>query len=625
MPTFPILGSASRYPAAEGYSPSKLGDRTDDERAKDCVKYLLILAQQRIYWEPMIDNIIRYVNHGRRGIWEKDLWPGQQTGQEIFADTAMLAAGTLVDGMVGNIIPRNLAWFALEIPGKINFPRHSGSRAWNGQRVDQYPQVQKWLQDSQEVMYSALNRSNFYDISPEFIRDGAVAGTAHLVIEEDIERAAINFIVPHFRECFIAENQFGAVDTNYRVYKMTLRQLSQKFGYDKMCALEPSFANDYKSNFQAEREVLHAVYPNEDYVPWRMDAKSKKWASVWVYRKGGKMMNVSGSGVNLSGQETQQISARGGYDSMPILSWRWRKNSDEIYGRGPAHDAFVSIALDNQMGRTNLVTAQQAAEPPLIAYSDMRGAIQRGPRGITYLEANRGDIRLRAPQQLTTGVQQLPFNVEFQDRVKATINSYFHVDVFNMMTELQKQGNQSRMVTEQIMELQSEKAAILGTRVGNLQSEALNPIIERVFQIEAAAGRIPEVPDILRESAHGPVSIQYLGPLSQAQTRLTKVRSIQSGLQLVTAVAQLNPTSVDVVDYDQATLEVLEAVSFPARCIRDTKQVTAIRDQRNQLAAQQRQAEVIPQMAKAAASLSKAPESGSILKELMGGDNAPSA
>ena len=40
--------------------------RTDDQKAKDCQKYLEVLAQQRLYWEPQVDNILQYVNHGRR-------------------------------------------------------------------------------------------------------------------------------------------------------------------------------------------------------------------------------------------------------------------------------------------------------------------------------------------------------------------------------------------------------------------------------------------------------------------------------------------------------------------------------------------------------------------------------
>jgi len=403
---------------------------------------------------------------------------------------------------------------------------------------------------------------------------------------------------------------------------MTLRQMAEKFGMETMKDADPNFEKDYESNLYSERDVLHAIYPRADFDPNKIDAKNKKWESVWVYRRGGKMLPVSGSYKNSDDKIT--MLHEGGYDSMPIISWRWRVNSDEVYGRGPAHDAFVSIAKANQMGRTNLVTAQRAAEPPLVAYSDLRGAIQRGPNGITYVEANRGDIRARMPQQLTTGVQNLPFTVEYEDRVAKIINEYFHTDVFMMMSQLAQGGDTSRMVVDQVQEIQGEKAAILGTRVGNLQAEAFDQIINRMYEIEAAAGRIPDPPDMLLNMPHGGVMVQYLGPLAQAQTRLTKVRSIQSGLQMLGQVAQMNPTSVDIVDYDQTAKEILDSVSFPASCLRDERQVTAIRQQRNVMAAQERQSETIPKMAKAAANLAKSPESGSILQKLMGDDNAGS-
>ena len=617
---FSVTSNTYAFADRMGNQPSKLGSRTDDQKARDCEKYLEILATQRLFWEPQIDNIIAYVNHGRRFVQDRELWPGQQTGQEVFDDSAMLARNRLADGMVGNLCSRNMDWFLPVLPGKLNYPRSSGMRSWNGQRLDSYPQVQKWLQDSREVLYSAFNRSNFYDKNTEFISDGATFGTASCVIEEDIKNSRSIFTIPHFREVFIAENEFGMVDTVYRVYKMTLKQLVEKFGMEAMLKADLNFKKEYENNLYSERDVLHAIYPRKDFQPGRVDAKGKKWESVWVYRRGGKIL-PSGGATLKGDDDAVSLLQEGGYDSMPVVTWRWRKNSDEVYGRGPAHDAFIAIAKANQIGRTNLITAQKAAEPPLVAYSDLRGAIQRGPNAITYLESNRGDLRTRMPQQLTTGVQNLPFTIEFEDKVGRIINEYFYVDVFMAMSNLAANKDTSRMVIEQVQELAGEKAAILGTRVGNLQSEAFDPIIARMYQIEAAAGRIPTPPDILLSSAHGPVEIEYLGPLAQAQNRQTKVRAIQSGLQMVAQIAAINPTSVDVVDYDKAVLEVFDAVSFPASCVRDEKQVTAIRQQRNQLASQERQQEAIPKLAKAASSLAKQPESGSILEKLMGQGN----
>jgi len=614
------FGSVTHMQASDrGYDPSKLGKRSDEQKAKDCLKYLLVLAEQRLFWEPQIENIIAYVNHGRRFITDRDLWAGQPTGQYVYDDTALLAKNMLVDGMTGYLCSRNQPWFGLQIPGKFNFPRTSVMRSWNGNRVDQYPQVQKWLQDCEEVLYSAFNRSNFYDVNTEFISDGATNGTSHIIVEEDIERAAIVFTVPHFRECFIAENQFGKVDTNYRVYKMTLRQLAQKFGWDEMCKVEPNFEKDYTSNMQSERDVLHAIYPRQDYEPWRIDAKGKKWASDWIYSRGGKIITFGARGPELADSKNV-IVKQSGYDSMPTISWRWRKNNDEVYGRGPGHDAWVSIALINQMARTNLITGQRAAEPPLAAYSDQRGAIQRGPNGITYLESNRGDLRTRMPQPLYTGVQNLPFLVEFQDRVAAKIKEHFHTDVFMMMSQLASAGKSERMVQEQVQELQGEKAAILGTRVGNLQSEAFDPLINRVYEIEAGAGRIPEPPSILLQAAHGPVQVQYLGPLAQAQTRLTTVRAIDGFIGEAMKLAQIDPTIIHAINAPHILRTLRDAVNAPVDCVYDEKTFATIMQNLQKQAQHKEMAEEIPQLAKAAASLSKAPESGSILKELMGGE-----
>jgi hypothetical protein len=337
--------------------------------------------------------------------------------------------------------------------------------------------------------------------------------------------------------------------------------------------------------------------------------------------KGGKILERGGSDKTPALADPKNvISTESGYDTMPIITWRWRVNSDEVYGRGPAHDAFVSIAQLNQMGRTNLITAQRAAEPPLVAYSDMRGAIQRGPNGITYVESNRGDIRTRAPMPLQTGVQNLPFSIEYQDRVAKIVNQHFHTDVFMMMSQLANAGKSERMVQEQVMELQGEKAAILGTRVGNLQSEAFDPLINRVFSIEAEAGRIPKTPDILLESVHGPVQVQYLGLLAQAQTRLTTVRSIQSFMQIAGQIAQFDPSIIHAINAPLILRTVRDAVNAPVDCVYDEKTFAGIVQQLQHNAQVQQEADIIPKFAKAAAALGKSPESGSIMKQLMSGE-----
>jgi Bacteriophage head to tail connecting protein. len=533
-----------------------------------------------------------------------------------------------VDGMTGYMCSRNQPWFALQLPSKMVFPRSSILRGWSGKRLDEFPEVQRWLQNTQEEMYLAFNQSNFYDIVPEFIGDGVSIGTGYMLIEEDVDSAKLAFLVPHFRECFVAENRYGKVDTLYRVYKITLRQLATKFDWDELKKIDNNLENRYKSNMHEEVEILHAVYPRQDYTPWRIDLKGKQWESVYLYRKSGKLMAplaAIGSPEDqsrvLSLKEGEYATAEGGYDSFPYIAWRWRKNNDEIYGRGCGHDAWISIALDNQMGRTNLKTGQRAAEPPLVAYSDLRGAIQKDADGITFVESNRGDIRTRAPMPLYAGgVQNLPFSIEYQDKVKAVINKHFHTDVFMLLTQLAQNKASERMVTEQVFELMNEKAAVLGTRVGNLQSEAFDPLIRRVYSIESKARRTPPPPDILLQTIHGPVEIQYLGPLAQAQTRLSKVRSIQTGLQLTEQAAKiLGPECADYINKGETMKDIFNSCGFPAKDTQDDKMVMQIQQQRNKIQEQERQAEQAPKIARAIATMQKTTEKGSPLAALTGG------
>src|SRR5512139_561672 len=576
--------------------------RTDKQKAEDVIKYLKVLSDIRSLFEPMMDEIVTYVNWSRRKITDKGTIKGQKTGIEVYSSGALLAKNLLVDGMMGIVCPRNMRWAAYTLPGKWNFPRSSGMRAWTGKRMDSYPQVRQWLQDSEEVAYAAFNRSNFYDVMPEFISDGATVGTATQWIEEDVSEARTVFTVPHYRENYIAVNQWGRVDTNYREYSLTLRQLVDKFGMEKMTSIDRSFAEDYKHNMHDEREVIHAVYPRKDYNPDAIDSKSKPWASLWVYTKGTELLDELG------------------YDCQPFVTWRWRANNDEWYGRSPSWDAFVEIVKKNQQGRTNLIAAHKMAEPPLVAPADLRGAVQTGPRGFTYIDAPRGtDIRLRAPFPLHTGLAQtLPYSVEMEQATDEIIGRHFHTQFFMMLNQIAMQ-QKVEITATQVIEMLGEQAAILGTRVGMLYSEGLNPINERVFEIEARAGRMPYPPQILWDANVDKPIIEYLGPLAQAQIRLSKVRSITGAVQLAGQMAQvLGPFATDKINPDATMDEIFSATGFPASCLNDDITVARIRELRNQQQDMLQQAEIMHKIGKAASSAAKGAQKDSPLAAVMG-------
>ncbi len=170
----------------------------------------------------------------------------------------------------------------------------------------------------------------------------------------------------------------------------------------------------------------------------------------------------------------------------------------------------------------------------------------------------------------------------------------------------------------QIMEMQGEKAAILGVMIGRMESELLNPVIDRVAGIEGRAGRLPMPPDIVFEYAGQRIDIDYLGPLAQAQKRLFGVQGIKQGAEIINAFAAMSPRSLRQINFDKALKRGLEDTGWPADCFYDEDTVRKI----DAAAEKQQQAQQMIQgateMAKALPGAGKAAEPGSPLEALIG-------
>ncbi len=577
--------------------------RTDQQKVDDCLKNLTALEKVRDPVESMIDDVTTYVNHGRRKIKDKEMSKGGKTGSEVYDGTAITAKNLMRDGLCGYTVSQHFRWFEYTLPGKFNFPRWSGMRAWSGKRMDEYPEIKHYLLNREEVGRAAFLRSNFYDLYPDFIDDGLTIGTVTFDIEEDISAGRIVFNVPHFRECYIAEDRYGMVDTNYRAYKISLRNLVDRFGLEKMKGVDPNFENIYEKNPYDEKEILRIRYPRKDYDRERLDARSKPFASLWIYKATKKLIEETGT------------------DDISSITWRYRVNNDERpYGRSPSWDALVEILKSNQIAKTNLKAAHRAIEPPMIAPADLRGKINKGPDAWTFYE-NFTEKQL--PRPLYQNIQ-LPFGTEQLERSDKIIREYFHVNFFLLLS--QAAFEKVEMTATQVMGMQSEQAAILGTRIGRLHSEVLNPVNDRVCNIEERAGRMPEIPAILQDyvdilSRRGEataIETDYLGPLAQAQKRIFVLQGINAGVEFLGRIAPVAPEAMDEINIQETVRTGLDAVSWPASCLNTDDQIKKIREMRQQKREMAEALQAAEQVGKVVQRTSKEVQAGSPLDMMMG-------
>ena len=142
---------------------------------------------------------------------------------------------------------------------------------------------------------------------------------------------------------------------------------------------------------------------------------------------------------------------------------------------------------------------------------------------------------------------------------------------------------QSRSMTAtEVLQRNEEKMRILGPVLGRLQSELLQPMILRVFNIMLRNKLFLAAPEIL---ANQEIDIEYVSPMALAQ-RSQELQSLIRGLELFGQIGQIAPVQ-DFIDENGLVKQIISLLGLPARMIRSDNQVAELRQQRAAAQAEQ--------------------------------------
>ena len=570
----------------------------DQDVIDTLTSYQSTLQTVRQDYEPLWQDVIDYLNFNRFNFLQnKQL--GQKSNILVYDGSPVTAWKLLTAGILGNTLTQSQKWATLSIPNVIEFPRTSPLRKYNG-RIDQIPQVKEYLEDKEDQMYSAFNRSNFYSEAYMMIADATSLGTATLYCEDDMAGKRINFLCMNPGECYIAENRYGQVDTMFRKFAMTAKAASEMFPLELM---EPGLKNAVKETPQALYNFIHAVFPRDNVemyfkpdgsIAAKTGADNFKFVSMYI--QGGNA--AATSKTPSTGGAGTRVLKRGGYRFNPFITWRWLKNADETYGRSPAMDAIVDIMKLNVVGKTMLHAAQLSVEPPMLVHEKFRNRLKLGPRGRNYVTSN--EMQQEAIKPIQTGMNW-NIGVDREARLQKIIEQHFMTDYFVMLWKAAMEGSQ--LSVPQVLEMQGEKASIMMPMMERMIFDFLNPLIDNVDAIEEEAGRMPDPPDfvkeILRPFAGQSMPVQYNGPLAVAQKRWAKAQGVLQGLELMKPLAEaFGPTVFDAIDPLATTMDLLQHSGWPARGIRTADEIAKVQQDRaagEQQAHQEQKAEKLLQ------------------------------
>lgn len=477
---------------------------------------------------------------------------------KIVDPTGGLASRTLESGMLSGITSPTRPWFSLSTPNK--------------QLMDSWP-VKMWLTQVVGLMNDVMNKSNWYQSLTVLYRSLGTFATGAISILEDDEDVIRTHVFP-IGSYYVSNSARLQVDTVFRKYSMTCRQLVNEFGIDNVSAGVKS-AWESKS-YEQYFEVVHAVLPNTDRDTGKLNSKNKRYSSVYFE----------------TGGDGDKLLSEAGFDEMPILVPRWDINGEDAYGSScPGILALGCIkALQLQQKRKDQAI-DKLVNPPMMAPSSLRNErISLLPGDVSYYNGAGDQAGFKPIYEINPRVNELLASI--QDSRQITDECYF-VPLFNMFSQI----NTRSMPTEAVTELRDEKMLQLGPVLERLNDEFLDPAIDRIFNIMLRRGMLPPPPEELQGQ---PLRVEYTSVMAQAQ-KAVGIGSIERFVGFIGNMSQLFPAARDKLDVDNTIDEYGDMLGVPATITKSDEQVQAER----QAQAQQAQAQQALQMGAQSADIAK--------------------
>lgn len=485
---------------------------------------------------------------------------GQRRDQFVLNNKARMSLRVLRSGMLSGITSPARPWFKLGTPDPD---------------LMEFGPVKIWLYQAEAAMREIFAKSNLYNVLPQVYGECGLFGTASMFVMPDDEELIRFYPQPLGSYC-LANSARLLVDTNYREFKMTARQLAQRFGKDKLSAAARNLLDSAPESWI---DVVHAIEPNDTRIYGQQDNRNMPYRSVY-WEKGG---------------DKDAVLGESGFTEFPAMCPRWDVLGEDVYGTGPGDIAIGDTRGLQLMEKRKLEMLEKGVRPPMTAPSSLlnqKASIL--PGDITYVDIQQGMQGFVPTYQVQPQWFQ-GLRAELAEH-EQRIDDAFFVDLFLMISQL----DNVRTATE-IAARKEEKMLMLGPVLERLNDELLDPLIDRTFRImiEQSAPRWagllpgkPVLPPPPEELAGLDLKVEYISILAQAQKALG-VSAIERTVAFAGNLAGIAPEVLDKLDLDQAVDEYGNNIGVTPTIIRSDDQVAQIRQAR---AAAQQQQQAMEQM-----------------------------
>ena len=475
-------------------------------------------------------------------------------GTDIYQGSGAWYSRTMATGFQGSLVSKNIDWFKYQM------------EQYELKGIDQ---LDLWLQDVKEYMTDVYNRSNFYDVQPQFTLDGLTTGSPLMFADEDIDHQRTMWTPQYFRNVRMYYDKFNQINgVIIKDPKWTAKQIADTFvleGENRQDKLTIAINKSLDAGkLNDEFVVYRAVFRADDQIwdGWTKPEGAWTWFSVYFV----ELQTTDKSKKN------KPLNKNMGYFGKPFVHWDFEKKPWEAASRTPAWYAIWDCMGLQQVYKNFLENVQYKNRPPVMYLESMKNRLDLSPEGEIPVDSKEYQT---PPVALRDMVGDVAMNSELSEIYEEALARWFFIDKFQMFSALSQSGGSPPTAT-QIWQMAGEKATLLSPAI-ETHSKYLSDADSRMIQIEATAGRGPfnprtmeNIADIVLANVSDPESIRtigvqpiFTGVLAQAQKQSQELEPIQSGLAAASPLLEVWPELKLAFREHKLLDKTLNTVDFP--------------------------------------------------------------
>lgn len=491
----------------------------------------------------------------------------------------MSSEPVLIRRELGNLIqamlrPESQDWFGLHL---------------TDEETDENNEVRRWLEWMTKVQRRAMYAPSAHlaEATKEADHDWVTFGQAVIEVEVRQDKPALIYRCGHLRDHAWSENQYGEIDTVYREWKPTARQLVEMFPKTVHANVRRCLEKEPEKRINCCRIVLpREAYGGEEY----KRTPRAPFVSVYIDKDNDTVLEEAPRLWN------------------PFVIPRWQTVSGSQYAWSPCTGPGLSDARTLQsVVRVLLEAGEKAVDPPLVAVQDVvRSDINIYAGGITWVDQEYDERLGEALRPLSQDRSGLPVGLEMADRLTRVLTEGFFL---NKLRLPQDQGKMTAFEVRKRLEEHIRSASPILTPA---EDEYSTRLCERTFEVLLAVKAFGPTEELPKELQGKETRYEFISPIRELADELLSQKLVET-VEIVGTVAQIDPTQKERVDWDEATKGALKGRKIPAKWIKDDKAFKAKKAE--MLKAQQIQAGVaaIQGGAEAAGSVANA---GAMMEQL---------